>query len=68
MTPIDILSCTPRFWEFHLDPIGATDVATFTLITIQINLAAGTLAPFAENQPQYRKLLDQMLKFEISLV
>lgn len=68
MTAVDILSCSPRFWEFHLDPIGAADVATFTLMTIQINLAAGTLAPFAESQPQYRKLLDQMLKFEISLV
>ncbi|KAJ5926541.1 hypothetical protein N7516_008314 [Penicillium verrucosum] len=66
MTAVDILSCSPRFWEFHLDPIGAADVATFTLMTIQINLAAGTLAPFAESQPQYRKLLDQMLKFEIS--
>ncbi|KAF4770683.1 hypothetical protein HAV15_013028 [Penicillium sp. str.  len=66
MTTADILRCTPRFWEFHLDPIGAADVATFTLMTIQINLAAGTLAPFAENQLQYRKLLDQMLKFEIS--
>ncbi|KAJ5951126.1 uncharacterized protein N7479_009539 [Penicillium vulpinum] len=66
MTAADILQCTPRFWEFYLDLIGAFDCATYTLVTIQMNLAAGTLAPFAEKQPQYRKLLDQILNFEIS--
>ncbi|KAJ5383076.1 Acyl-CoA dehydrogenase/oxidase [Penicillium concentricum] len=66
MTAVDILQCTQKFWDIHLDIIGVVDCAAFTLMTIQINLAAGTLAPFAEKQPQYRELLNQMLNFEIS--
>ncbi|KAJ6190445.1 hypothetical protein N7519_000466 [Penicillium mononematosum] len=66
MTAVDVLQFTPKFWNLHLDLIGALDCAAYTLMTIQINLAAGTLAPFAEKQPQYRKLLNRMLDFEIS--
>ncbi|OQE37980.1 hypothetical protein PENCOP_c009G08686 [Penicillium coprophilum] len=66
MTAIDVLQCTEKFWTFHLDLIGTVDFATFTIMTIQLNLAAGTLSPFTEKQPQYRELLDKILKFEIS--
>ncbi|KAJ5158873.1 Acyl-CoA dehydrogenase/oxidase [Penicillium coprophilum] len=66
MTLVDVLQCTEKFWKFHLDLIGTVDFAALTLMTIQLNLAAGTLSPFAEKQPQYRELLDKILKFEIS--
>ncbi|KAJ5436751.1 Acyl-CoA dehydrogenase/oxidase [Penicillium cf. griseofulvum] len=66
LTPTDVLKCTPKFWKIHMDLIGALDGGSFTLLTIQINLAAGTLAPFAKKQPLYRELLDQMLNFDIS--
>ncbi|OQE16550.1 hypothetical protein PENFLA_c027G06212 [Penicillium flavigenum] len=66
MTAVDVLQFTPKFWNLHLDPIGTLDCAAYTLMTIQINLAGGTLAPFAGKHPQYRKLLDQILNFDIS--
>ncbi|CAI7610691.1 unnamed protein product [Penicillium glandicola] len=66
MTAVDVLRLTPKFWDVHLDLIGAFDYGTYVLMTIQVNLAAGTVAPFAEEQPQYRKLLEQILNFEIS--
>jgi hypothetical protein len=68
MTSVDILQFTPKFWNLHLDFIGTLDCAAYSLMAIQINLAAETLAPFAEKQPQYQKLLNQTLNFEISLV
>lgn len=41
-------------------------MAAFTLITIQYNLAAGTLAPFIEKRPDLQELMDKILSFEVS--
>ncbi|KAJ5244032.1 hypothetical protein N7489_004128 [Penicillium chrysogenum] len=68
LTAVDVLQFTQKFWNLHLDLVGALDCAAFTLMTIQINLAGGTLAPFAGKHPQYRKLLDQILNFDISIM
>ena len=38
------------------------------LLSIQCNLAAGTLAPYAESRPELRPLLKQILDFNISYV
>ncbi|KJZ71312.1 hypothetical protein HIM_09322 [Hirsutella minnesotensis 3608] len=61
----DILSLSPEFWAFHQNNICAYDMAAFSLMTIQYNLAAGTLATHMSNQA-HRQLLDRILKFEIS--
>ncbi|PCH36492.1 acyl-CoA dehydrogenase NM domain-like protein [Wolfiporia cocos MD-104 SS10] len=57
---------TPKFWEFHTDNIHALDGGAFTLLTIQYNLAGGTLAAFAEKRPELRPLMDKIMKFDVS--
>ncbi|CAI7635104.1 unnamed protein product [Penicillium palitans] len=66
LTAVDVLQFTQKFRNLHLDLIGALVCAAFTLMTIQINLAGGTLARFAGKHAQYRNLLDQILNFDIS--
>lgn len=39
-----------------------------TLITIQYNLVAGTLAPHAFQREELRPLLDQIMNFDVSYV
>lgn len=68
MSPEDIVFLTQKFRDFHMDLIAAIDGAAFTLLTIQWNLAAGTLAPFALKRPELRPLLKQIIDFEVSCV
>ncbi|KAL4756026.1 putative acyl-CoA oxidase [Aspergillus foveolatus] len=62
----DILHLTPRFWRIHWDPISAYDFSAHTLLTIQYNLAAGTLAPFLKDRPDLKEIMDRILNFDIS--
>lgn len=62
----DVLSLSPKFWQLHQDFLAAFDIAAYTLVTIQLNLAAGTLAPFATSSRQHRLLLEEILGFEVS--
>jgi hypothetical protein len=64
----DILHLTPKFWAFHRDNICAFDIAAFSLVTIQCNLVAGTLAPFIPEHPEHQSLLDRILNFDVKLV
>ena len=62
---------TSKFWAIHSDPVVLMDAAAFTLLTIQLNLVAGTLAPFAMKEgpgarPDLMELLERMLRFEVS--
>ena len=65
-TTKDIAALSPKFWTYHRDLINPVDMAAFTLITIQYNLAAGTLAPFIEKRPDLEELMDKILGFEVS--
>ncbi|KDQ27580.1 hypothetical protein PLEOSDRAFT_1076702 [Pleurotus ostreatus PC15] len=62
----DIKLCTPKFWSVHVDPITCLDGAATTLMTIQLNLAAGTIARYVDEQPHHRHLLQSMLRFDVS--
>lgn len=62
----DVLHLTPKFWQLHLDLIAPFDYSAYILSTIQFNLVAGTLAPFARDNADYKSLLDQVLRFDIS--
>jgi hypothetical protein len=42
------------------------DGAAATLLTIQFNLVAGTLVPFAMKRPELRPLLKKVLDFDVS--
>ncbi|EIW79678.1 acyl-CoA dehydrogenase NM domain-like protein [Coniophora puteana RWD-64-598 SS2] len=60
----DILNLTPKFWETHLDPIFASDAAATTLLTIQYNLVAGTLAKFAaSDRPELIPLVQDIIAY-----
>ena len=58
----------PKFWQMHMDQIIAMDGAASTLLTIQYNLAAGTLAPFAIQRPDLQPILKKIMDFDVSLV
>lgn len=66
LTPQDVLLMTPKFWELHRDPIALMDGAAMTHLTIQYNLVAGTLAPFAFKRPDLRPLLKKIMDFDVS--
>ncbi|RAH74039.1 uncharacterized protein BO66DRAFT_314420 [Aspergillus aculeatinus CBS 121060] len=59
--PNDILHLTPKFWAFHRDDICAFDISAFSLITIQCNLVAGSLAAYSE----YQDLVKRVLSFDV---
>ncbi|KAH9019393.1 acyl-CoA dehydrogenase NM domain-like protein [Lactarius pseudohatsudake] len=66
LTVEDILYLSPKFWNMHTDPIACIDGAAETLLTIQYNLCAGTLATYVKGRPDLVPLLKQVLDFEVS--
>ncbi|KAJ7470761.1 acyl-CoA dehydrogenase NM domain-like protein [Mycena latifolia] len=66
LTALDLLTLSPKFWQLHTDPIWSVDGAAGTLVTLQYNCCAGTLAMFARSQPELRPILQQVLDFDIS--
>ncbi|TFY70717.1 hypothetical protein EVG20_g2294 [Dentipellis fragilis] len=66
LTADDILNVTPRYWEFHTDPILSQDISVGTLLTIHYNLCSGTIALFASGRPDLERTLQQLLSYEVS--
>ncbi|KAI0292232.1 acyl-CoA dehydrogenase NM domain-like protein [Multifurca ochricompacta] len=66
LTVKDVLFLSPKFWEMHTDPIACIDGAAETLVTIQYNLCAGTLATYLQVQPSLAPVLQRVLNFEVS--
>lgn len=64
----DVLQVSPKFWQLHRDPISAVDGGLLTLFSIQMNLAAGTLAPFAAKRKDLQPLMQKILNFDVSWV
>ena len=62
----DVAFLRPKFWQLHTDMIASIDGAVTTLLTIQYNLAAGTLAPHAFKRPELQPLLRRILNFDVS--
>lgn len=56
---------TPKFWEMHTDPIIASDGAATTLLTIQLNLVAGTLARFVSEREDLLPTLGDLLQYKV---
>ncbi|KAG5772885.1 hypothetical protein H9Q72_001064 [Fusarium xylarioides] len=50
----------------HRDDIIIRDIGAHALLSIQHNLVAGTLAPFAKESRKIQGLLDDVLKFKVS--
>ncbi|KAG7441051.1 acyl-CoA dehydrogenase NM domain-like protein [Guyanagaster necrorhizus] len=66
LTAEDILNVTPRYWEFHNDPLIVMDVSVATLLTIHFNLCIGTLAMYLDRRPDLKETIDRLLSFEWS--
>ncbi|TDL17003.1 hypothetical protein BD410DRAFT_886239 [Rickenella mellea] len=66
ITAHDILTLSEQFWEFHMDNIGMIDAAAITFLSIQYNLAAGTIAPFAMKRPDLQPLLQHILDLDVA--
>ncbi|KAJ6550334.1 hypothetical protein B0H19DRAFT_951704, partial [Mycena capillaripes] len=68
LTAHDDNTLSSYFWAMHTDNIAAIDIAIMALLTMQYNLAAGTIAPWAEKRPELRSILKATLEFEVSYV
>ncbi|KAJ6454128.1 acyl-CoA dehydrogenase NM domain-like protein [Mycena sanguinolenta] len=66
LTAHDVISLSPKFWALHTTNIGTIDMASALILAIQYNLAAGTIAPWADKRPELRLILQKLLDFEIS--
>ncbi|KAL1630024.1 hypothetical protein SLS54_000884 [Diplodia seriata] len=62
----DILTLSPKFWNFHLDPIHATANNCLVLLTTHLNLCIGTLGSYLKDRPDLGPLIEKLLKFEIN--
>ena len=63
LTLNDVLELSPKFWELHQDPLPAFDGGAMTLVTIQVNLTAGTIARQTVYRPELVSLVDDLLKY-----
>ena len=61
----DVAYLRHSFWDVHSDPIMAEDAAAATLVAIQINLVAGTLATYVRKQPSLTPLIRNLLNFDV---
>jgi len=64
LTVEDILHISPKYLEFHTNPILLMDGSVPILLTIHYNLYIGTLAIFAPGRPDVQAALDKALRFE----
>ncbi|OQD65072.1 hypothetical protein PENPOL_c006G10071 [Penicillium polonicum] len=66
LTADDILRLTPKFWQSHMDAIIIRDIVAHVLFSIQYNLVAGTIAPYAMKRPDLQPVMKKILNFDVS--
>ncbi|KAI0292231.1 acyl-CoA dehydrogenase NM domain-like protein [Multifurca ochricompacta] len=66
LTAEDVLFLSPKFWDMHTDPISSIDGASGSLLALQYNLCAGTLATYIHEQPSLGPLVQHVLDFDVS--
>ncbi|KAI0666662.1 acyl-CoA dehydrogenase NM domain-like protein [Trametes maxima] len=59
----DLLSLSQKFWQLHSDPAVLLDGGAITLLTIQYNLCAGTIARYTGRRPELVSLVDDLLQY-----
>ncbi|KAG7087174.1 hypothetical protein E1B28_013155 [Marasmius oreades] len=64
----DILQCTEKFWDLHLDPLFVTDFSAWTFVVIQLNLAAGVIgySSHQDNRHDLNYTLKRIIEFDVS--
>ena len=68
MTIADIISLSPKFWQLHCDTANLLDGGAITLLTIQYNLCAGTIAHYSETRPELASLVNDLLQYRKQFV
>ncbi|KAM5537960.1 hypothetical protein V8D89_008436 [Ganoderma adspersum] len=63
MTIHDILSLTLKFWQMHNEPAAVLDGGAMTLLAIQYNLCAGTIARYSRRRPELVPLVEDLLQY-----
>jgi acyl-CoA oxidase len=61
----DILNLTPKFWSLCTHPIVTLDGGAVLLMSVQLNLGVGTIAPYVHGRPDLRKLVDDILAWRV---
>ncbi|KIK32316.1 hypothetical protein CY34DRAFT_19137 [Suillus luteus UH-Slu-Lm8-n1] len=65
----DTLNLTQKFWDMHTDPITVLDGGAHTLLIIQYNLVAGTLAQYtAATRPDLVSVVEDILRWNVMLL
>ncbi|TQV95615.1 hypothetical protein V2A60_000799 [Cordyceps javanica] len=64
MTVQDIVTLSPKFWDYHRNFIGTADSAVVTILTIHWNLCIGTIASYAAGRPDLEPVLNELQNFE----
>ncbi|KAF7356178.1 hypothetical protein MVEN_00949100 [Mycena venus] len=65
LTVHDIETLTRSFWNVHTDHAMAMDTGAGTLVTIQINLVAGTLVKYLKGNSYVKSLMADVLSFNV---
>jgi acyl-CoA oxidase len=60
----DVQHCSPKFWAMMTDPICSLDIAMFTILAAHIGLTIGTLSRHLKKRPDFRPLVDRLLRFD----
>ncbi|KAG6865453.1 hypothetical protein C0991_002376 [Blastosporella zonata] len=64
LTSLDVQHCSSKFWTMMMDPICSLDIAMFTIIAAHVGLAIGTLSRHLKKRPDFKPLVDRMLRFD----
>lgn len=63
-TSDDIQTVSAKFVEMHSDPLCVKDCAATTILTIQYNLAIGTILQYSSGRSDLGNTIAELLKFE----
>ncbi|KAF7314963.1 Acyl-CoA dehydrogenase NM domain-like protein [Mycena indigotica] len=66
LTLNDIASLSPKFWEFHMDPIFCTNFAPLVLLAIQFNTVVGTILDHVGQREDLKGVLQDLLAYRVS--
>ncbi|KAF9259231.1 acyl-CoA oxidase [Marasmius fiardii PR-910] len=68
ITPEDVLQCSEKFWNMHLDSVSVRDFSAWGILAVQLNLCTGVIGYYAaQTQSEYlTSLAKQIVSFEIS--
>ncbi|KAI6024440.1 acyl-CoA oxidase [Pisolithus marmoratus] len=64
LSATDIQVCSQKYWSMMTDPIMSLDFAMFTILSIQVGLAIGTLSRHLKQRPDFGDLINRLLLFE----